>query len=169
MSSPPVEAAMRLRVAALSILLLSLLSGCSDDPRPSEGTEATGAPAAVAVAGSWVHTAFNGDFATTIAEDAEAFSEPRVLAAAVPEGAARAFFNVTVAGDLPDEVRVRLLANACDDQKCWEEGTTQGGQVSLDVDAPLAGDWQLILFAETAAQRGRYDVSVDSLVLASGA
>jgi hypothetical protein len=152
------------RLATVSVLLLAVLSGCSDSPDQPEaaGSSGTGAPAAGA--GSWVHAAFNGDFETTALADPEPAAEPRLLAAAVPEGAVRSLFNITVAGDLPDEVDVRLIADGCDSQDCWEEGTTQGGQVSLDVDEPLTGDWQLVLFASTAAQRGSYDVSVDSFV-----
>lgn len=151
-----------LRLAVVPVLLLAVLSGCSD--APAEAPEATATAAPAAGAGSWVHTGFSGDFETTALADADSATEPRILAAAVPDGAVRAIVNVTVAGDLPDEVDVRLIPDGCADQGCWEEGTTQGGQVSLDVDEPESGDWQLILFADTAAQRGSYTVTVDSLV-----
>lgn len=154
-------------------LCLVALAGCAGGPAPvvtdTSSTDGIGVPAPPPPpVGSWESDDFEQDF-TSIPQAAQG-STGAIFFITVPANATTAFFNVTVsATTVPDEFQVWFRDPENVDAGASGAPTAQmetaGGAGSVEVDAPLEGEWRVSILSKTAPNRAHVKVSVNAYVM----
>ena len=164
-----------MRAWPLAALFLIALAGCAG-PVSVDVTGTLGpdgakqplppAPPATPAPGSWESKDFEQDFESVPLNAYQATGA--LFFIQVPANATTVFFNVTMTPTVPDEfiLRFRDPENLeSGDPEPTEEEETTGGTASVEVEAPLEGEWRVSVFSKTAPNRAHIEVNVNAYVL----
>jgi hypothetical protein len=153
-------------------LCLIALAGCAGPPAPvdvtgttaPDGTEPPVAPPPPV--GAWGSKDYEQDFQSVPLNAYQATGA--LVYIQVPANATTVFFNVTVTPTVPDEfiLRFRDPENLeSGDAEPTAEAETAGGTASVEVEAPLEGEWRLAVLSKTAPNQAHIKVNVNAYVL----
>ncbi len=148
-----------MRLFAATLLIIAL-SGCTDD----EAVNAAQADDSAGGAAVWAFSELDRDVITAsnlavygALEEVDAFI--------VKSNATTLVVNVSVQMTTPNGLTLRFAPAGCDTLQgdCAYRVTTDG-EAQLVIDAPEAGEWHVVAFADVGAAAGSYHVLVGQLL-----
>lgn len=124
---------------------------------PGLGNSSSEPPAPTLV---WKAGTIEGEFTTTLLYDLTAAGRTF----SVPADAQRLWLNLTTSGDLPGGLNVRFIPAGCESNDCYLEESAPGGSLQYESDELASGEWRLVVFSDTAAQKGTFQLEFNALV-----